>query len=435
MRQGDTIVALSSGPVPAGVAIIRLSGPKVRDLLTQLVGLVPTPRQMILRDIQIDGSSVDRGLAVYFPAPSSFTGEDCAELHLHGSPAVVRAVLRHLGAQDLVRLAEAGEFTRRAFENGKLDLSEVDGLGDLIVAETEGQRRQAFERMDGGLARRISAWRETLLDLRAEIEARLDFSDESDVDLTLPEQWNMDLAALRTSLQDALGEADRGRIVRTGFRVALAGLPNAGKSSLLNALVKSDLAIVSSEMGTTRDVREVPLDMDGQLVIFVDMAGLRESDSIAEAEGVRRAEAEIAQADLVLWLCAPDIEDRGTQIDTVKPVWRVQTKQDLGHTDEAAHYSVSSHTGEGLDELTDAISRLAGHWQGDGEVALVSRERDVAAIRDALNQLQIADRRDIEPEVAAEALRQASDSLAHLVGAIDSEQILDQLFSRFCIGK
>lgn len=433
MRQGDTIVALSSGPLPAGVAIIRLSGPKVRALLTLLVGDVSAPRQMVLRDVRIDGAIIDRGLAVSFPGPHSFTGEECAELHLHGSPAVVRAVLRHLGAQESVRLAEAGEFTRRAFENGKLDLSEVDGLGDLIVAETEGQRRQAFERMDGGLARRIASWRETLLDLRAEIEARLDFSDESDVDLTLPEHWSVNLADLRSSLQAALGEADRGRIVRTGFRVALAGLPNAGKSSLLNALVKSDLAIVSSEMGTTRDVREVPLDMDGQLVVFVDMAGLRDSESIAEAEGVRRAEAEIAQADLVLWLCAPDVEDGG--IDTDKPVWRVQTKRDMGHVDVKADYSVSSHTGEGLDELTDAISTFAGDWQGGGELALVSRERDVFAIHDALDQLEIATRSDTEPEIAAEALRQASDSLARLVGAIDSEQILGQLFSRFCIGK
>lgn len=435
MRLGDTIVALSSGPLPAGVAVVRLSGPAVPELLKSLIGQLPEPRKMVLCAISADDLILDRGLAVYFPNPHSFTGEDCAELHLHGSMAIVRALLRHLAQIKGVRLAEAGEFTRRAFENGKLDLSEVDGLGDLLIAETEGQRQQALARMSGGLARRVADWRAQMLDLRAEIEAQLDFSDEGDVDQDLPAHWWDDLAALHASIAESLGEADQGRIVRTGFRVALAGPPNAGKSSLINALAKSDLAIVSSEAGTTRDVREVPLDIGGQLVIFVDMAGLRETESLAEAEGVRRAQAEIAEADLVLWLQAPDAPIAAVTHVSEAPSLSIATKIDLSAPKSDADFAVSAHTGAGLEALFDAIRVRAGDWQSSGEMALVSRERDIVALRAAEMALGEISGNDLAPELAAERLRVASDALGRLVGTIDSEQILDQLFAHFCIGK
>src|SRR4051812_43597022 len=275
------------------------------------------------------------------PGPGSFTGEDTAELQVHGSAVVVRALLRGIAAMPGLRLAEAGEFTRRAFLNGKLDLTEVEGLGDLIEAETETQRAQAVARLAGGLSDKIGGWRDRLLDARAEIEARLDFSDESDVAEEMPPAVVASVEHLSVELAEAIESVGRGRIVREGLRVALAGPPNVGKSSLLNALSKSDLAIVSDEPGTTRDVREVSLDLGGRLVILVDMAGLRPTDSGAEAEGVRRAEAEIEGADLVLWLVAPDVAPLDPPERT--PLWTVGTKSDIAPV--AAQHSLSVEAG------------------------------------------------------------------------------------------
>ncbi|HTO28149.1 MAG TPA: tRNA uridine-5-carboxymethylaminomethyl(34) synthesis GTPase MnmE, partial [Devosia sp.] len=327
MRSGDTIVALSSGAPPSGVAVIRLSGPHVASIFRDITGTIPEPRRLTLRPIGRD-SLLDRGLVAWFPAPHSFTGEDCAELQVHGSPAGVRAILKLIVSKG-ARLAEAGEFTRRAFENGKLDLVEIEGLGDLLEAETENQRRQALARFEGGLSQRIDAWRDQLLDLRAEIEARLDFSDEGDVG-DLPVGFGASIDTLRIDIGAALASIEHGRIVREGIRVALAGPPNAGKSSLLNALAKSDIAIVTDEAGTTRDVREVPLDINGQLYILLDLAGLRETDSKAEAEGVRRARLAIDQADIVLWLSAADLPDDRLQVENNARHIHIGTKSDLG---------------------------------------------------------------------------------------------------------
>ncbi|MEO8883038.1 MAG: tRNA uridine-5-carboxymethylaminomethyl(34) synthesis GTPase MnmE, partial [Devosia sp.] len=329
MRDGDTIVALSSGALPAGVAVVRLSGPKAGQLLAELTGALPSPRRLTLTDITDDGEVLDRGLVAWFPAPHSFTGEDCVELQVHGSRAVVRALLRSLSSRQGVRLAEAGEFTRRAFDNGRLDLTAVEGLGDLIEAETETQRRQAMARAAGGLFRKVGAWRAALLDVRAEIEARLDFSDEGDVDAALPDSVAQAVADLRIDMLEANASFERGIVVRDGVRVAIAGSANAGKSSLLNALVKSDVAIVSDEPGTTRDVREVALDLGGHLVILIDMAGLRDTTSKVEAEGMRRARAEIGRADLVLWLVAPDVPEGERPSASTAPVWQVNSKADL----------------------------------------------------------------------------------------------------------
>lgn len=430
MRPGDTIVALSSGALPSGVAIIRLSGPESSRLAHELLpAMGGAARRLILADIRLGGELLDRGLVAWMPGPHSFTGEDCLELQVHGSPAVVRAILREITRFPGIRLAEAGEFTRRAFENGKLDLTEVEGLGDLIAAETEGQRRQALARAGGDLAKRLEGWRERLLDARAEIEARLDFSDESDVD-ALPAELTVQLRALQQEFSEAAHSVAGGRIVREGFRVALAGRPNAGKSSLLNALAKSDVAIVTDEAGTTRDIKEVPLDLGGQLVILVDMAGLRETDSKAEAEGVRRARAEIESADLVLWLQAPE-----SAPDNMIPegAWLIGTKADLGTG--AGARQVSARTGEGIAELLEAIRAQAESRVGGTEAPLVSRERDRAALEAAAAAVGRAIGDAGDEELMAEALRQASQELERLLGRMDAESVLDRLFLAFCIGK
>lgn len=428
MRSGDTIVALSSGALPSGVAVIRLSGPDVAPILRNVAGTLPLPRQLTLRPIGRD-SLLDRGLVAWFPGPHSFTGEDCAELQVHGSPAGVRAILKLITSKG-ARLAEAGEFTRRAFENGKLDLLEIEGLGDLLEAETENQRRQALARFEGGLSQRVDGWREQLLDLRAEIEARLDFSDEGDVS-ELPASFSGSVATLRADIGVALASAESGRIVREGIRVALAGPPNVGKSSLLNALAKSDIAIVTDEAGTTRDVREVPLDIDGQLYILLDLAGLRDTDSKAEAEGVRRARLAIEQADIVLWLSAPDIG--GAPAHSYPRHIHVGTKRDLGLV-EAAEISVSVQSGAGLDDLLERIAEL-GASLVQGEPSLLSRERDRLALQSAIDALDAAGQQLAMPELAAESLRIASQALERLVGRLDAERVLDRLFSSFCIGK
>jgi tRNA modification GTPase len=428
-RQDDTIVALSSGSVPAGVAVLRLSGVRAGALVDELVGRRPAARRLTLAALRVDDEIVDHGLVAWFPGPRSFTGEDCAELHVHGSRAVVTLLLRWLADRPGVRLAEAGEFTRRAFENGKLDLTQVEGLGDLIEAETEGQRRLAVARLDGALAGRLARWRGELLDLQAEIEARLDFSDEGDVAAALPATMADRIAALIGEFDAALAGFAGGRIVREGFRVALAGPPNVGKSSLLNAMAKSDLAIVSDEPGTTRDVREVPLNFGGQLVVLVDMAGLRAASGKAEAEGVRRAFAELERADLVLWLVAPDVTD-GVAPAAAVPVWRVAAKADIGSPRATVDMALSARTGVGV---ADLVTRLGFAARGGGPPPLLSRERDrqaIAAARQALAELDLG-----REEVAAEGLRTAGQALARLIGAVDAEAVLDRLFLSFCIGK
>lgn len=428
----DTIVALSSGSLPAGVAVLRLSGPATANALRALAGELPEPRRLALRSLRLDGAAVDTGLIAWFPAPHSFTGEDCAELQVHGSPAVVRALLRGLTEEPLVRLAEAGEFTRRAFENGKLDLTEVEGLGDLITAETESQRRQALARLGGGLTRQLDGWREQLLDLRAELEAQLDFSDEGDVGV-LPANFTGNLTRLREEMSTAVESVSRGRVVREGVRVALAGPPNAGKSSLLNALAKSDVAIVTDEPGTTRDVREVAIDLGGRLVLLIDMAGLRATSSKAEAEGVRRAQGELERADLVLWLSAPDGSTAVPELSA--PLWRIATKVDLEPPVGDRDLAISTVSGSGLEDLIDRLALFAAEAAGDGEPVLVSRERDRAALADAVLALDEAVTSLGDFELAAESLRRTSQALERLLGRMDPESVLDRLFLSFCIGK
>ncbi|MBN9332835.1 tRNA uridine-5-carboxymethylaminomethyl(34) synthesis GTPase MnmE [Devosia sp.] len=430
MLAGDTIMALSSGALPSGVAVIRLSGPKVREAFLHLAGHLPAPRAMALRRIGAD-TQLDQGLVAWFPGPHSFTGEDCAEFHVHGSPAGVKAILRELGTLG-IRLAGPGEFTRRAFENGKLDLIAVEGLGDLLSAETEKQRQQALARYDGRLTEKVETWRDVLLDLRAEIEARLDFSDEGDVTEELPASFSGELEALKASLVEALGSINSGRIVREGVRVALAGAPNAGKSSLINALSKSDIAIVSDEAGTTRDVREVPLDIGGQLFVLLDLAGLRQTDSRAEAEGIRRAERAIQDADILLWLEAPDTEIAIQPVTNAKVV-RIGTKSDLAASNDH-DLQISTTNGSGLDALIDQLRTIGENLVG-GEPSLISHERDRSGLEQAIAAVDESVLYLSNWELAAEALRHASLALERMIGRVDAEQVLDRLFSSFCIGK
>jgi tRNA modification GTPase len=442
MREGDTIVALSSGSTPSGVAVIRLSGPKSGGILCEILGTLPAPRRLILNDITLDGERLDRGLIAWMPGPASFTGEDCAELQVHGSPAVVRALLRKLSARDGFRLAEAGEFTRRAFENGKLNLVEAQGLGDLIEAETENQRALAYTRLEGGLTRLIEGWRERLLNLRAEIEAQIDFSDESDVGV-LPESFREEVLRLHADISRVAASAGQGRILRDGFRVVLAGPPNSGKSSLFNALSSSDAAIVSDEPGTTRDLKELSLDIKGQLVVLVDSAGLRETDSKAEALGVARAREAILSAHLVLWLQAPDqpMEPLPTEYPELgdeqwrrPPALRIGSKSDLG-TVAGVDHQVSVTTGSGVGELLELLYEASGASLLRPSELLVSRERDRDGLITAAIAVSDAEGHLANAEIAAEDLRVASAALERLLGRMDAEAVLDRLFAAFCIGK
>ena len=434
LRSHPTIVALSSGGGRAGVAVVRVSGPQVRFVLETIGGSVPVPREASLRRLRDGaGETIDTALVLFFPAPASFTGEDVAEFQIHGSRAVLARLLSELTTMAGVRLAEPGEFTRRAFEAGKLDLAEVEGLADLIDSETEWQRRQALRQMDGALGERCADWRARLIEAMALLAADLDFSDEGDVNGPLIEQACALAADVMVELRQALASFARGERVRDGFVVVLTGPPNAGKSSLLNALARRDVAIVSATPGTTRDAIEIRMDLAGLPVLLIDTAGLRDSNDAIEAEGVRRALALAERADLVLALRAIDSSPNQT-----RPTERhlgVATKIDLSGSVMPGEIGVSAITGEGMPALLDAIaSRLSG--ENATEPALLTRERHRIAVSDAISALnRMTQARHGQAEMLAEDVRLAVAALERLVGRIDVEDVLDQLFSGFCIGK
>jgi tRNA modification GTPase len=427
----DTICALSSGGLPAGVAVIRVSGPLASDIVTALAGPLPKPRVGEIRLIKDprDGALIDVGFALWFPGPASFTGEDTAEFQVHGGKAVVAAILDAIVGGG-ARLARPGEFVRRSFQNGKLDLTQVEGLADLIAAETEAQQRQAIASVRGELSLRAEDWRGRLIGLRAQVEARLDFSDEPDVPSSLPEAFGAELSRLQGELAAALRSAESGERVREGFRVAILGRPNAGKSTLLNALARRDVAIVTEEPGTTRDALEVALDLRGYPVVLVDTAGLREAASAAEREGIRRALAAAEHADLVLWLSEGG--DEAPPAGVSGAVWHVRTKADLGGSRDDAEFLISAVTGLGMAELAERLGCAAAE-SAEGEVALVTRRRQRELLQHAADCLDgVADRPE---EIGADLLRSASEALGRLTGRIDVEDVLDRLFAEFCIGK
>lgn len=431
---GTTIYALSSGGLPSGVAVVRLSGPNVKQALTIMLGSIPDPRKAVLRAIRgNDGKTLDRGLAIYFEGPHSFTGEDCAELHLHGGKAVVASVLSTLSSMPGFHHAEAGEFTRRAFLHGKLDLTEAEGLADLIAAETEVQRRFALQNSSGGQKHLYSTWARTLLQGRALIEAELDFADEADVPGSVSDQvWSQ----MRELHQEILAHIDgfhASEIIRDGYRVVLVGEPNAGKSSLLNALAKRDVAIVTDVPGTTRDLVEVSLDIGGQKVILTDTAGLRETSDAVEKIGVERALSAIEIADLVIHLVAPDgvSLDIGSEGKTLL----VQSKADLT-TQTHIPLRISSVTGMGLDRLISEIGERARNAIASTGQILPSRLRHTELLRQTCDHILTAIRSERDGmELRAEELRLAGTALGRITGLTDVEDLLDVIFSEFCIGK
>jgi len=374
-----------------------------------------------------DGTVLDRGLVLTFPAPASATGEDVSELHLHGGPAVIAAVLDALTALPDVRLADAGEFTRRAFDNGRLDLTQVEGLADLLSATTEAQRAQATAQMEGALAKHGAEWRERLLNVLALIEATIDFADESDVDAEI-DAVDVETKDVREEIQSTLSQAAHGERVRDGLVIVLAGAPNVGKSSLLNALTRREAAIVSPYAGTTRDMIDVQLDLNGVPVTLVDTAGLRHSFDPIEAAGVARARARADTADLVLLL-----SDRQ---EWSGPGQRVRTKIDLSpdRGDIPDVLAISARTGEGIGALVAWLKAWAGSQLGRGETALVTQARQREALEQAAERLvdAVVQKNAV---LKAEAIRLALRALGRLAGVVDVEDVLATIFGRFCIGK
>jgi tRNA modification GTPase len=422
----DTIFALSSGSPPAAIAVIRISGPRAEAALEGLAGKLPAPRVATLAELQMDGEILDRALVLRFPGPASVTGEDVAELHLHGGRAVVARVMNVLAAAEGLRSAQPGEFTRRAFENGRIDLAEAEGLADLLQAETEAQRRAALAMAGGALSLRIHAWQDRLLSLAARLEAVLDFSDEGEAGEGLPEDWQEELEKLLDEIGQALAAPPAERL-QDGVRVVIAGPPNSGKSSLLNWLAGRQAAITSAIAGTTRDLVEAPTGIGGTPFLLVDTAGLREAQDEIEQIGVVRARESIDAADLVLWL--------GETGDSPAPQKSllVQSKIDISPPDAATEVRVSAETGEGMDLLIDLlIVRARALLPREGEAALNARHREaIGAAAASLAEVNLTE----DLLLRAEALRQARVALDRVTGRAGVDDMLDALFGRFCVGK
>lgn len=426
----DTIFALSSGAPPAGIGVIRISGPHAEAALRAVAGAVPPPRRahLALLSDPRNGSPLDRALILWLPGPGTATGDDIAELHCHGGRAVIAAMETALASLPGLRRAEPGEFTRRAFLNGRMDLNAVEGLSDLLAAETEQQRRSALLMAEGHFSQRVEQWRRKLLDLSAMVEAALDFSDEDDVpDSDIEARINADIRLLAEEVGTRLAAPSAERL-RDGVRVVLAGPPNAGKSTLLNALVGRDAAIVSDIAGTTRDRIEVPAAIGGIAFLFTDTAGLREAtDDAIEAIGIDRAKAALDAADVILWLGDPADLPRQDALLIAAQADRFEGEADR----QGLH--ISARTGLGMDDLiAELLQRAAALLPGEGDVALHRRQRDAiillhACLRNASHVQDLL--------IIAEELRRARGAIDALTGRAATEDMLDSLFSGFCIGK
>lgn len=425
----DTIFALASGAPPAAIAIVRISGPRAMAAVAMLAGDLPEPRRAGVRSLvdPLTGELLDKTLVLIFPGPATATGEDLVELHLHGGRAVVAAVQVALGRMEGLRGAEPGEFTRRALAHGRIDLAEAEGLGDLLMAQTERQRRAAMTSVEGRLSRAVAGWASDLLMISARVEAALDFSDEDDVGEEADPKIAAALSALVTSIETALVEPPVERL-RDGVRVVLAGPRNAGKSTLLNALVGREAAIVSSIAGTTRDVIEVPVVRDGIAYVFADTAGLIEStDDVVEAIGIARARETAAGADVVLWL------DDKPPADADSAIWLYPRADARGACDNDARLIVSARNGSGIDQLWSAIADHAERLlPREDSVAFNARQRACCAECHAALVAAIGTDDSL---IVAEHLRIARRALDRLLGRVDVEAMLDALFGRFCIGK
>jgi tRNA modification GTPase len=436
----QTIFALSSGRPPSAIAIVRVSGPQAGTALKKLAGKIPAPR-IATRALLCDASDqgIDDAVVLWFPGPASATGEDVAELHVHGGRAVLASLFATLSAIENLRAAEPGEFTRRAFENGKLDLTEAEGLDDLIHADTDRQRRQALRQLKGLLGDRARDWRKEIIEASALIEAGIDFSDEGDVPAELIAPALDRIKALRDEIKEVLAAQGKAERLRDGLVVAIAGLPNVGKSTLMNQLARREVAIVSPYAGTTRDIIEVQLDLDGYPVTVIDTAGIRETDDPVEQEGVRRARARAAEADLVLWLADADGGETAHQASA--PTWLVRNKIDLGDATDAAgkstrEFRISAARGDGIADLVGALVGFAQDFFGSIEGGLITRERQRRLLMDTAVSLERSlDAVGRGEELAAEDLRSAAYSLGRLLGRVDVEDILDVIFREFCIGK
>ncbi len=446
-----TIFAVSSGRPPAAIAVVRVCGPKASITLEKLIGRVPPPRQATLARVCEPTSRevIDEALALWFPGPHSETGEDMVELQVHGGHSVIAAVLDALGSIEGCRLAEPGEFTRRAFENGRLDLTEVEGLADLIAAETPAQRRHAFRQLKGLIGDRAEEWRRKIIEALALVEARIDFADEADVPEDLIAPALHAAQQLRNMIAEAVANSGRGERLREGLVVAIAGPPNAGKSTLLNRLSRREAAIVSPIPGTTRDVIEVHLNLADYPVTLLDTAGIRESSDPVEQEGVRRALARAEGADLVLWVTDGSAIDgaagENTENRIRSEVWVLRNKMDLAvdklcirsKSPSTKVFEISALTGAGMDALISALTAFAGGYFAATESSIVTRTRHRRALEETVSALDraLAQGAGGSEELIAEELRSAATTLGRLTGRVDVEDILDAIFRDFCIGK
>jgi len=446
MGSKSTIFALSSGPGVSGVAVIRVSGPACRSVLKSMAGASVEPRKAKVLKIRHPKTKevIDIGLVLWFPAPASFTGEDVIEFHVHGGRAVVAAMLDALQGESDLRIAEAGEFTRRAFDNGKMDLTEAEGLSDLIHAQTEEQRNQALKQMDGSLRDLYEGWRARLVAHLAHLEADIDFPDEN-----LPEgiagAVRPEIMTIYQEIKTHLESEKRGRAIRNGFRIVILGAPNAGKSTLFNALSCSEAAIVSDEAGTTRDSIEMQFDLGGFPVRLIDTAGLREGGGEIEQEGMRRAirHAEDAELRLVLIPADQKIDEKTKALITADTLV-VLTKCDLSGKEkqrknafgQIATLETAAKQGAGVQELLDWIGRYVAEQMGSRESVTLTRLRHKSALISVVDNLMRFDKNaGVDAVLAAEDVRLAARALGSITGLVQVEEILDVVFSDFCIGK
>lgn len=434
----ETIFALSSGRLPSGVAVIRISGPQTRFTIETICKKLPEPRKAVFCNFKdTDGVVLDSGLVIYFEGPKSFTGEDCAEFHIHGGIAVVENFLETLSTFPNCRLAEAGEFTRRAFANGKMDLTMAEGLADLISSETETQRRLAQQVASGAQRNLYMDWRQKLIQARAFIEAELDFADEGDVPGSVSDRVWHEMRELSDIIETHITDGKRGAMLRDGFHIVIIGAPNAGKSSLMNLLAARDVAIISDEAGTTRDLLEVKLNLNGVATYVTDTAGIREAAGKVEKLGIQRALEKAEQADLILHIEDASDPIKIEQSEFEAETWFIGNKADIClNTKNNYDYFISTKSGEGISAL---IEKLTHHITQETQLQndiVPTRRRHIDLLNNCKTEIEKAYKSEYLPlELRAENLRHASQYLGRITGDVDVEDILDLVFSQFCIGK